>query len=145
MKFACSVLIRKPRDFVVSKFQDPSNLAQWQDGFLGIKHLTGEPGKDNSTAEMKYKMGRNTIYIHETVLSNQLPDSFYGEYASDHTLNTMYNSFEVVDANTTRYIAEVEYLEFNGFMINVMKTIMPSMFKKQVQKWLDQFKVFVEQ
>ena len=35
-------------------------------------------------------------------------------------------------------------LTFNGFMPRLMAMLMPGMFKRQTQKWLDQFKVFSE-
>ena len=31
-----------------------------------------------------------------------------------------------------------------GFMINLMKILFPGVFKKQVEKWLNNFKAFVE-
>ncbi len=144
MKFNCSVTINKPRDFVVSKFSDPDCLVHWQDGFIGKKDLSGIPEKDGAVCELRYKMGRNELKLYETILRNKLPDSFYAEYECDPTKNTMLNTFTVIDENTTKYNVEVEYSKFNGFMLKLIKTIYPSMFKKQVQKWLNQFKQFVE-
>lgn len=145
MKFSCSVVINKPKDEVVGYFVDPNNLVYWQDGFLGKKILSGEPMADGSVAEFRYKMGMNDLTLYETVISNQLPDSFLAEYECDPTHNSMLSTFEALDANTTKYTSEVEYIRFTGLMLQVMKALFPSMFKKQVKKWLDQFKSFAEE
>jgi len=44
----------------------------------------------------------------------------------------------------TRYEAEVEYTKISNFMVKIMSWLMPGMFKKQVMKWMVQFKNFVE-
>jgi hypothetical protein len=53
-------------------------------------------------------------------------------------------TFKEVDSNITQCDWTIEYTAFRGFLINVMKTLFPGMFKKQVQKWLENFKIFVE-
>jgi len=42
------------------------------------------------------------------------------------------------------YKVEIEYTRFNGIMPKIMAFLMPGVFKKQTQKWLDQFKMFTE-
>lgn len=49
-----------------------------------------------------------------------------------------------VETGKTKYISEIEYTHFKGFMNKMMALHMPGMFKKQTQKWLDQFKAFAE-
>jgi hypothetical protein len=56
----------------------------------------------------------------------------------------MKSIFTSLGANETRYDAEIHYTKFKGFVVKVMVFLFPSFFKKQVQKWLNNFKIFVE-
>ena len=56
----------------------------------------------------------------------------------------MSNQFIAIDDMSTRYDAEINYIKFNGFMVKAMVFLFPGMFKRQVQKWLNQFKSFAE-
>jgi len=144
MKFTCSVIINAPKEKVVEYFSEPQYLHEWQEGYLGMKHISGVPSQSGSKTEMRYKFGKGEMVITETILNNNLPHDFKGNYHHKHTENTMLNIFKAIDDQTTSYKAEIEYTRFSGIMINIMKTIMPGMFKKQVQKWMDNFKTFVE-
>ena len=73
-----------------------------------------------------------------------MPQEFSGTYEVKQMTNTMTNRFTSLDENTTQYQAEIEYTDFNGFMVKLMAFLMPRMFKKQTQKWLFQFKAFAE-
>ena len=94
---------------------------------------------------MRYDIGKRELELTETITSNALPDSFAARYEAKSMVNTMVSRFEVVDDQTTRYTAEVEYTELRGIMIKLMAFLMPGMFKKQVAKWIDQFKAHAEQ
>ena len=93
---------------------------------------------------MQYKIGKRQIELIETITVNNLPQEFSGTYEAKQMTNTMTNRFTSLDENKTRYQAEIEYTDFNGFMVKLMAFLMPWMFKKQTQKWLDQFKAFAE-
>lgn len=145
MKFTCSVTINLPRATVIKLFDNPENLKEWQDGFHSFQPLEGSAGEKGSVAEVTYLMGKSKkkMVITETVLKNNLPDEFIGHYHHEHMSNTMKNTF--IDlGQQTRYDAEVHYLEFKGFMVKTIAFLFPGMFKKQVQKWLNQFKEFAE-
>ena len=58
--------------------------------------------------------------------------------------NTMTCYFTELGVNKTKYVSEIEYTAFRGFIPKAMATLFPGMFKKQVQKWLDNFKAFAE-
>lgn len=144
MKFTCQVEINAPKLKVVELFDNPDNLKEWQDGFVAMEFLEGEPGAVGSTAKMIYKTGKREIELMETILTNNLPDDFEGEYVHKHMTNTMKNTFETLKNGNTLYQADIHYSKFNGLMIKLMASIFPGMFKKQTQKWMDQFKRFVE-
>ena len=144
MKFTCTVIINKPINQVADLFINPDNLKEYQDGFLGKEIVSGKPTEVGTVSKMYYKQGKRDMIIKETVTSNNLPHEFTGFYHHIHMDNTMTNRFTSLSENQTQYDAEVEYTAMHGFMVKAMAFLFPSMFKKQVQKWLDQFKIFVE-
>lgn len=144
MKFTCIVIIEKPINQVTDLFINPDNLKEYQDGFLKKEIVSGVPAEVGTVSRMYYKQGKRDIVITETVTSNNLPHEFTGFYHHIHMDNTMTNRFTSLSENSTQYDAEIEYTNLRGFMVKAMAFLFPRMFKKQVQKWLDQFKEFVE-
>lgn len=144
MKFICSVVINKPKELVAKLFSNPEFLSEYQDGFIRKEIVSGKHFEVDTISKMYYKMGKGEMELIETVLKNELPNLFLAQYHHKHTENTMLSTFTAIDENTTKYEAEINYTAFKGVMVNIMRCLFPSMFKKQVQKWLDNFKVFVE-
>ena len=58
--------------------------------------------------------------------------------------NTMLCKFKAINDNETKLTAYIEYTEFKGFIINLIAKFFPGMFKKQVDKWLVNFKKYCE-
>lgn len=58
--------------------------------------------------------------------------------------NTMRSNFIAISDNETKLITTIEYNEFKGFVIKLIAKVFPSMFKKQVDKWLIKFKDYCE-
>ena len=144
MKFTCTVIIDKPIDQVAELFINPDNLKEYQDGFLGKELVSGTPAQVGAVSKMYYQQGKRKIEMTETVTSNNLPYEFSGSYHHIHMDNTMTNRFTALSENSTQYDAEIEYTALRGFVIKAIAFLFPSMFKKQVQKWLNQFKEFAE-
>jgi uncharacterized membrane protein len=144
MKFQCAVEIRKPLSLVIELFTNPNNLKEWQDGFISMNHLSGEPGEMGSKSRFFYKTGKRELELIETIIINNLPDEFTAEYWSKPMVNTMTNRFAELANGNTKYTAEIEYTKFNGLMPKLMALLFPRMFKKQVQKWINQFRDFAE-
>ena len=144
MKFTCSVDIDLPLDRVVELFDNVANLKHWQDGFISHEHVSGVPGESGTISRLIYKSGKREINLTETIVTNDLPAEFTALYEAKEMTNTMSNKFSSLTENSTRYIAEINYIKFNGIMVKLMATVFPGMFKKQVQKWLNQFKGFCE-
>lgn len=144
MKFICEVNIATNRDRVIELFEDPNNLDKWQDGFQGKELLEGEPGQVGSKSKMFYAMGKNRIELYETILSNDLPNSFSGSYVSSHTKNTMTHHFSSNPDGGTHYLAEVEYT-WLAWPLKIMTFFKPKILQLQAQKWMENFKVYAEQ
>ena len=146
MKFECHVDINAPRNKVIELFDSFDNLKEWQDGYLGHEPLEGMPGQPGAKTKLMYEMRGRPMELIETVTVRNLPDEFCGTYEHKHMTNSLHNYFEELDGGTrTRYRAVCHYTKLNGFMIKTMAFLLGrSMFRKPVQKWMDQFKSFVE-
>ena len=146
MKFNCQVEINQPIEKVIDLFDNHENMKHWQDGFVSFEHLSGRPGQVGAKSRIIYEFGKKgkTMELIETITVNNLPDEFSGTYEHKHMTNNMVNRFKSLGPNKTRWDAELHYTKLNGLMIKMMAFLMPGMFKKQTQKWLDQFKVFAE-
>lgn len=145
MKFDCLVNIRAPRSKVVTYFKNSDLLDKWQDGFLQKKLIQGTSWEKGAVSNMTYDFRGKPMIIKETILENNLPDNFKGLYEHKNMVNTMESSFQEIDGENTLYQTHIHYTEFKGIMVKLMATLFPGMFKKQVQKWLDQFKSYVEE
>lgn len=143
MKFTCQVEVNLPLERVVQLQQDPSFYGEWQDGFVGIEHLSGEPGGVGSQSRLRYQIGKRELILDETILVND-PTEFRGLYEAREMTNTMTNRFRSSESGGTVWQSEIEYTKFNGMMPRLMAKLFPGMFRKQTQKWLDQFKEFAE-
>ncbi|MBO3697965.1 SRPBCC family protein [Roseivirga sp. E12] len=144
MKYTCSIDIDLPIKRVVELWEDEKYFDKWQDGFQSINHFEGEPHTVGAKSLILLGQGNRKMELTETIISNNLPEEKKALYAHIHMTNTQTTRFQEISPEQTRYISEVEYTKFNGFMPKMMAKLFPGMFKKQSQKWMNQFKVFAE-
>lgn len=91
-----------------------------------------------------YKHGKNEMELIETITKNELPSTFEASYHHIHMDNTMKCYFIALSGNETRCEYEYEYTRINWIMSRLIAILFPSMYKKPAEKWLKQFKAFVE-
>lgn len=144
MKFKGSIDINKPRNEVVRLFTDPANLGEYQDGFIKKELVSGKQGEDGAISKMYYKYGKRDMELTETITANRLPESFESSYHHIHMDNTMKCTFVTINDNQTRYDYEFEYTRIDWFMPKLIAILFPGMYRKQGEKWMNQFKEFVE-
>lgn len=144
MRFKSSIDINKPKDEVAKIFANPTYLHEYQDGFVKKELVSGVEGQDGAVSNMFYKQGKRELELTETIVKNDLPDSFEGFYHHKHMDNTMKCTFMALNDVTTRYDSEFEYTRVSWIIPKLMFMLFPSMFKKQGEKWMKQFKEFVE-
>ncbi len=144
LKFNCDIEVDAPVERVAELWADPANLQYWQEGFLGIEHLSGEKGQAGAKSKMRYLIRNKEMDLFETILNNDLPREFKGQYNHEMMSNTMLTRFTETDNGGTLYWSEFHYTEMKGFMMKLMARLFPSMFKKQVMKWMVNFKNHVE-
>lgn len=140
MIFSYSTKIKKPREVVIDAFLDVECMKTSHKGFVDKKLISGKPNE----VDTKYKLIFKNFEMTETILSNDLPNSFSGLYVHKHMTNTMHSYFESINANETHFSSTIEYTEFNGTFIKIVAKLFPNMFKKQGKAWLYRFKDYVE-
>lgn len=143
MKYSCEVTINKPIGEVITKFDNFENLKHWMEGFRSYEHLSGTSGEPGAKTKLIFQMGKRSIEMIETVTVRNLPYEFSGTYDAKGVHNIVKNYFKPVDENTTVYSTDQEF-QFKGFM-KVIAFLMPRVFKKQSQKYLNDFKRFAEE
>lgn len=144
MKFSGSIDIDKPQQVVASFFADPQYLGEYQEGFLRKELVSGTAGQEGAVSKMYYQMGKKEMELTETITSNQFPEIFEGHYHHKHMDNTMKCRFIALSDNKTRYTSEIEYTRINWLMPRLMAILFPGMFRKPAQRWMNNFKEFVE-
>ena len=142
MKYTCSIDIDKPLEEVVRLFDNPDNLKYWQPGLQSYERLSGVPGEPGAQAALQYKMGNREIEMIETVVDRNHPHEFTNRYEAKGVTNISTSIFEPINEHRTRYRSEQEFL-LSGFM-KLMGWFMPGAFRKQSEKYLQQFKEYVE-
>lgn len=142
--YTVSIDINLARDRVIELFDDPQNLVKWQKGLQSFEHVSGEPGQPGAKARLVFKNGRHVIELTETVTERNLPDEFNGTYEWNGGRNTLRNRFIELDPGSTRWESTCAYT-FSSFILKLMALVMPGMFKKQNQSFLDAFKAFCEE
>lgn len=143
MKYTCTVEIDAPIERVVELWSDEKYFKEWQDGFESIELLEGTSEEEGAKCRIILD-GQNRIELIETILSTNLPEEKIALYEHVHMTNTQASRFKALAANKTLYTSKVEYTQFNGLLIKIMAKLFPGKFKAQSQKWMDQFKAFVE-
>ena len=140
MNFKCNTEINKPINEVVKHFVAPEAHKQSQKDFIKMEPLSGKVGEAGATCKLVYKK----FDLIETIIYNKLPHEFFANYEHKSMTNTMLTKFTATNEAKTLMDVEIDYLKFRGFIIKLIAKLFPSMFKKQVQKWLVRFRTYCE-
>ncbi len=144
MKHKGSLVINKPIAEVAALFADPNSPKEYQDGFIRKELLSGEAGENGAVYELFYSYGGRDMVMTETIVNNSLPEFYEAFYHHEHMDNTMKCHFTALDARRTRYDYEYEYTRMNWIMPKLMAILFPGVYRRQGEKWMQQFKEFVE-
>lgn len=144
MRHKGSIEINKPIEVVTKLFADPNSPKEYQDGFVSKELLSGNEGQKGAISKMYYKYGNRDMILTETIIYNNLPSSFEANYHHKHMDNSMKCSFIETGPDKTRYDYEFEYTRISWLMPKLMAILFPGIYRKQGEKWMKQFKEFVE-
>jgi len=140
MTFICTIDIKADIKTIITAFFNTEDMKHYQDGFISKTLISGVEGEKGAKSKLVFEK----LELIETIINNNLPDEFLALYVHKFTTNTMKVNFKTLPNGEIRYTSIVEYTELRGFMIKVLAKFFPSMFKKQIDKWLKQFKTHVE-
>ena len=143
MKYTLEVNINLSRERTIELLDNAENMKKWQDGLQSYEQIKGEPGKVGSKMGLNFKVGGREFQVVETIIDNNFPSEFNVEYEASGIWNSVENRFEVIDENTTKWIANHEY-KMLTFMYRIFARLNPGMFKKQSLKVMNSFKRFAE-
>ena len=144
MKYSSAIIVDKPMEQVAALFADQNNNGEWQDGFVRKELLSGTEGRVGSKSTIYLKQGKRDMELTETIVADDLPHSIEAVYEHEHMDNTLITTFTAIGEHQTRYENHVDYTRINWVMPKLMAILFPSMFRKQSEKWMQNFKVFVE-
>ena len=143
MNYTCTIIVDLPLEKTAELWNNEAHFSHWQDGFQSIELLSGTANTKGAKSRILLE-GKQKMELIETIISVDLPHKKVAMYEHIHMTNTQTTRFTAIDSTKTEFTSIVEYTKFNGFMIKVMAKLFPSMFKKQSQKWMNQFKEFAE-
>lgn len=115
------------------------------DGLIKKELLSGNPDENASVTKRHYLYNERKTELTETFVSNNLPDSFEAFYHQKPMDNTMKCNFIEPGDNLTRYEYEFEYTRVERLMPRLMTHLFPGMFRMLGEKWMNQFKDYVEE
>ena len=143
MKYICAIEIEAPIDKVVELWENEANFKKWQDDFESIELLEGDQNTEGAKSRIMFS-GKVKMELIETIITMNLPHEKLALYEHVHMTNTQASRFRSISNGKTLYESEVEYTKFNGLMFKIIAKLFPGKFKAQSQKWMNQFKAFVE-
>lgn len=143
MKYTCEITIKRPIDEVISKLDSPQNLKHWQAGLIAAEHISGTPGELGAKMRLKYQFGNRQVELIETIVKRSFPDEFHATYTTSGMRNIQKNYFKSTKKGNTKWLSETEF-QPTSLRMRVLLFLMPSAFKKQSLKYMEDFKNFVE-
>ena len=142
MKLKFEISIDAGLDAVWDAFDNPDNMKRWQKNFHSYTHVSGDPGKPGSVAELKFEENGKIIVLTETITERRDKSFLAGSYESTHGKTMIVNRFEWVDENTTRWISWCNFT-FTGFM-RLMSPFISGVIRKRTEGDMQRFKLMVE-
>lgn len=142
MRYQVEVTIDLPRKDVLALFQDKDFIPKWQEGFISLTTLKGDPGELDSVNQLIYDSRGKEMVMQETILEKKLPDTMHFLYEAKNVENWAYNYFTETDGKTL-WKADHTF-KFAGFM-TLIGLIGKKAFVGETTKTMKAFKTAAEQ
>ena len=143
LEYDTTIVIDLPREQVIALFDDPANLPKWQKGLQSFEPVSGEPGQVGAKSKLVYQMGNRRMEMIETITRRDLPDAFDGTYDVEGVHNVVENRFSELGPDRTLWESH-NIFEMKNVAMKIMSFLMPGMFRRQSQKYAEDFKAFAE-
>ena len=118
-------------------------MKHWQEGLISTEHISGVPKDIGSTMQLNYQFGSQKMKLTESVTHRENNASIHFNFDTKVMHNIQRNSFETIDKTTTKWICKNEFFP-RSLSARIMLLLLPKTFKKQTQKYLTNFKNYVE-
>lgn len=142
MKMKYEQIIQASPEFVWAMFDNPGNLKRWQPTLESFTHKSGKPGQPGAVAELVYKENGREVTMRETVAERREPHFLAGVYDNARARTIIFNHFEAIDENTTRFVS-YSNMSFKGFM-KIMSLFVAKSIRARIEADLNRFKLLVE-
>ncbi|WP_418513669.1 SRPBCC family protein [Corallibacter sp.] len=143
MKYTTEIIIKLSLSEFIKKLNSPENMKHWQEGLIDYEHISGIPGQIGSKMRLNYKLGNRSMELVETILHTKLPNELHLTYDSKGMHNVQENYFEETSDGFTKWTSKSEFIP-TTFMLRMVTLVIPSAFKKQTKKYMQNFKNFAE-
>lgn len=143
LDYTTTIVIDLPRDKMIALFDDVDNLPKWQRGLKSFEPLEGSPGMPGAKSRLTYQMGKREMVMIETITKRELPDAFDGTYEIEGVHNIVENRFSELGPDRTLWESH-NIFQFASLPMKLMGWLMPGMFRRQSQKYAEDFKAFAE-
>lgn len=115
VKTKTEVVIEADRNTVWRLFNSPDELHRWQPTLKSITQRSGTPAETGEVSELVYVEKGREVTITQTIIERRDPDFVAAVYVSRWGKALIVNHFEVIDDNTTQWMAYANHT-FTGMM-----------------------------
>lgn len=143
MKYTITVLIRKPIEDCFRLLQDHESRKHWHLDLTSFEHLCGLPNEVGGQMKLNYTFGKRNLSVIETVTHIENNKTVHYNFDSAGMHNIQENQFKVVDDNSTLWTCNNEFIP-TTFSKRLMLLLMPKAIKLQSEKYLYDFKNYIE-
>jgi uncharacterized protein YndB with AHSA1/START domain len=142
MKLKFETIIDASLDTIWAAFNNPDNMARWQQNLESINHISGERGQPGAVSELVYDEKGRKVVLTETITERREPDFLAGTYETSMSKTLIVNHFEPVDENSTRWTSWCNFTS-KGFM-KIMSLFVSVAIRKRTEADMQRFKLMVE-
>jgi len=143
LRYTSEIIINKPITTCFTEIVNLDSMKHWQEGLISFAHISGTPRKIGSTIQLNYQFGKRRMELTESVTHRENNTAIHFNFDTKVMHNIQRNSFEAIDETTTKWTSKNEFFP-RSFSSRIMLFLIPKAFKKQTQKYLTNFKNYVE-
>lgn len=143
MEYTVKVLIKKPIEDCFLMLQNHECRKHWHLGLTSFEHLSGLPNEVGVQMKLNYTFGKREMSLIETITYIENNKTIHFNFDSAGMHNIQKNYFKVIDDNTTLWTSINQFVP-TTFAKRLMLLLMPKAFKTQTEKYLYDFKKYIE-
>ena len=142
MKFNYEIVIDAGLERVWEAFDEPRNLARWQQNLQARRQISGEPGQPGSSVELVYAEKGRDVILTQTITERRAPDFLAATYESANGSALIFSHFATIDGHTTRWTCWCNF-RFGGAM-RFLALFMVGAIRRRTEGDMERFKLMVE-